>query len=70
MGKTIENLLLMSCRSPFLDNDKIYPPLGNLYLHQVILNHRPNTLVSIQDDYNFNEYNWLNKLVKFFLTRR
>lgn len=32
----IENILLSSCSSPFLDNDKVYPPLGLLYLHQSI----------------------------------
>lgn len=33
---SIEDICLLSCRSPFLDDAKIYVPLGNLYLKSFI----------------------------------
>jgi len=50
--KMLEKLLMVSCRSSFLDDDKIYPPLGMLYLHQVLKENRPNIEVTITDEYN------------------
>ena len=44
------NLGLASCRSPFLDDDKIYVPLGNLYLKSYLAKHAPNVTVTILDD--------------------
>ena len=31
-----EKVLLVSLRSPFLDNDKVYPALANLYLQSAL----------------------------------
>ena len=56
---TLENILLLSCRSPFLDDDKIYPPLANLYLHQKVLNERSNVRVTVTDDYDLENPDWL-----------
>ena len=55
----IERLLLISCRSPFLDNDKIYPPLGLMYLHQAIKQTLP-VNVTITDKYDFTDPKWLD----------
>ena len=41
---------LVSLRSSFLDNDKIYPPLANLYLHQKIKETMPKVEVNITDN--------------------
>jgi len=46
----IENILLTACRSPFLDNDRIYPPLGILYLHQAIKENYPDLKVWVTDE--------------------
>src|SRR3990167_11264981 len=55
---SLENILLLSCRSSYLDSDKIYPPLANLYLYSAIKKENPNTKVTITDDYNLNNYYW------------
>ena len=56
---SLENLLLVSCRSPFLDDDKVYPPLAHLYLHQVIKEELPNVNVTITDTYDLEDGAWL-----------
>jgi radical SAM superfamily enzyme YgiQ (UPF0313 family) len=46
---------LVSLRSPFLDDSKIYPPLANLYLKAFVNHHNPQHCVTIvDDDYNLN----------------
>ena len=47
----LENILLLSCRSEYLDSDKVYPPLANLYLHSAIKREHPEVRVTITDDY-------------------
>jgi radical SAM superfamily enzyme YgiQ (UPF0313 family) len=54
----MDNVLLLSCRSPFLDNDKIYPPLANLYLHGAVKRDNPNVRVTVKDDYDLNNLDW------------
>ena len=56
----LENILLLSCRSPFLDSDRVYPPLANLYLHQAIKERHPNVRVTVADDYDLEDSQWLN----------
>lgn len=58
----IENILLLSCRSSYLDSDKVYPPLANLYLHQKLLNERPNINVTVTDNYNLDNDEWLKDI--------
>src|SRR3990167_2059443 len=48
-------ITLVSLRSGFLDNDKIYPPLANLYLHQKIKLERPDVQVRITDSPSLEE---------------
>jgi radical SAM superfamily enzyme YgiQ (UPF0313 family) len=48
----VSNLALVSCRSSFLDNDRIYPPLGLLYLDAVIEQKAPQVKVSLIDEYD------------------
>ena len=52
MGKSprIEKVLLTSCRSDHLDSDKVYPPLGILYLKSAINAARPYVQVDISDE--------------------
>jgi anaerobic magnesium-protoporphyrin IX monomethyl ester cyclase len=53
----MKRILLMSCRSPFLDDSKIYPPLANLYLKSYVENHsRDIEVVLGDDDYNAVDY--------------
>ena len=42
---------LVSCRSPFLDDDRIYPPLGLLYLKSAVAAQVPDVQVEVVDDY-------------------
>lgn len=46
----LENLLLLSCRSPFLDDSKIYAPMANLYLKSFVERELPNVNVTLADD--------------------
>ncbi|MEK6932284.1 MAG: radical SAM protein [Nanoarchaeota archaeon] len=48
--KKIESLLLLSCRSPFLDDDKIYVPMANLYLKSYVNKYLPDVNVILADD--------------------
>jgi len=45
------SVLLTSMRSPYLDDDKVYPPLGLLYLKSFLQQY--NIKVSIDDDFDF-----------------
>lgn len=49
---SLENILLMSCRSPYLDSDKIYPPLGLLYLKSSAEQQLPGVNIDLCDDYD------------------
>src|SRR3990167_5943508 len=46
----LEKLLLLSCRSPFLDDSKIYAPMANLYLKAFVNRQLPNVEVTLGDD--------------------
>lgn len=48
--QSIKNLLLLSCRSPFLDDSKVYCPLANLYLKSYVNQHLPGVHVVVGDD--------------------
>ena len=45
-------LVLVSCRSPFLDDDRIYPPLGLLYLKAAVQAAVPGIQVDVVDEYD------------------
>lgn len=54
------NLLLLSCRSPFLDDAKVYPPLANLYLKSYVEHCLPDTRVIVgDDDYDVENLAWV-----------
>lgn len=54
--KKIESLLLLSCRSPFLDDSKIYAPMANLYLKSFVNQYLPGVNVVLGDDgYNLSD---------------
>ena len=56
----IENLLMLSCRSPFLDDSKVYVPMASLYLKSYVEKHTPRIEVTLGDDeYNFDNKQWL-----------
>lgn len=59
---SLQNILLLSCRSPYLDSDKVYPPLGNLYLHTAINNARPQVNVTVTDNYSLENTEWLKDI--------
>ena len=60
---SLSKLLLMSLRSPYIDDEKIYPPLGILYLKSAV--EQKGIEVDITDDYDlskpesFYPYNWI-----------
>jgi len=62
--KKKERLLLMSLRSPYLDDEKVYPPLGILYLKSAV-EKETNVKVDIADEYipekldTFEPYDWI-----------
>ena len=58
---SLESLLLLSCRSPFLDDSKIYVPLANLYLKSFVNECLPYVRVELGDD----EYTDLNRFEEF-----
>lgn len=51
----IDNILILSCRSPYLDNSKVYVPLASLYLKSYINKNAPKVNVILGDD-NYNLY--------------
>ena len=56
----MENILLLSCRSPFLDDSKIYAPMANLYLKAYMNKFSPATNVVLGDDsYSLQSQAWL-----------
>lgn len=55
-----KSLLLMSCRSPYLDSDKVYPPLANLYLKAAVNEQLPNTKVDLADEYDLSDKTMFN----------
>jgi radical SAM superfamily enzyme YgiQ (UPF0313 family) len=46
----IRSLALASCRSPFVDDSRIYCPLANLYLKAYVNRHAPEVEVVVVDD--------------------
>lgn len=46
----MKKVALMSCRSPFLDDSKVYVPLANLYLKSYIEQHHKNIEITLLDD--------------------
>jgi anaerobic magnesium-protoporphyrin IX monomethyl ester cyclase len=52
---------LLSLRSPFLDDSKVYPPLSNLYLKSYIEKHTNHKVIVIDDDYNFEDKSWIDQ---------
>lgn len=48
-------LSLVSCRSPFLDDDRIYPPLGLLYLKSAVTAAVPDVEVTVVDSYDVDD---------------
>jgi anaerobic magnesium-protoporphyrin IX monomethyl ester cyclase len=55
------NLLLLSCRSPFLDDAKVYCPLANLYLKSYVKHCLPGTQVTVgDDDYDVDDLAWVS----------
>lgn len=50
-----QSIILLSCRSPFLDDSKIYCPLSNLYLKAYLGHYLPHVQVALgDDDYDLN----------------
>ena len=57
-----KRLALLSCRSPFLDDSKIYCPLANLYLASYVRACLPAVEVVVcDDDYDFGDLSWLSE---------
>ncbi|MEK6878487.1 MAG: radical SAM protein [Nanoarchaeota archaeon] len=45
-------LALVSCRSPFVDDSKIYPPLGIMYLESIVQRELPRIETTLIDEYD------------------
>ena len=50
MSKVLEDVVLMSLRSPFLDDSKIYSPMANLYLKSFLAREFPEINITLGDD--------------------
>ncbi len=48
-------IALVSCRSPFLDDDRIYPPLGLLYLKSALAAQVPGAEITVTDEYDLDD---------------
>jgi radical SAM superfamily enzyme YgiQ (UPF0313 family) len=46
----LENILILSCRSPYLDNSKVYVPMASLYLKSFVDKHAPHAKIYLGDD--------------------
>lgn len=56
---TLDSILLLSCRSPFLDDSKIYAPMANLYLKSFVNKHLPHVNIVLgDDDYTLQDLSW------------
>jgi len=55
MNKKIKSILLLVCKSPFLDDDRIYVPMGILYIDAAIKKYLPEVQVEISNDYDLSE---------------
>jgi len=53
---SLEKIALVSCRSPYVDDDKVYPPLGILYLKSYVEEHT-DWEVDLFDSYDLNDPN-------------
>lgn len=51
----LNNTLLLTCRSDFLDDDKVYPPLVTMYLKSWIKREIPEATVEINDEYDLED---------------
>ena len=45
----------MSCRSPFMEDDRIYPPLGLLYLKAAVHRELPDAEIDVVDSYDLDD---------------
>lgn len=62
MGEEKNSILLMSLRSPYLDDEKIYAPLGLLYLKSAVDKELPEFKVDLADEYDLSD---LSKFEKY-----
>src|SRR3990167_7926523 len=57
--RKMKNLLMLSLRSPYLDDSKIYTPMASLYLKAYLNKNAPNTEVVLGDDeYSTTDFRW------------
>jgi len=55
MSKRLNSILILTCKSPHIDNARVHIPMGILYLDAAIKRDLPNLTVEIDDDYDLTE---------------
>lgn len=55
MAKPLQRILLLTCKSPYLDDARIHVPMGVLYLDAAVKRDLPGVAIDIDDDYDLSE---------------
>lgn len=55
MTKRLKSILLLTCKSPYLDDPRMHAPMGILYLDAAIKRDLPDVKVEIDDDYDLSD---------------
>src|SRR3989338_7374309 len=55
MARRLKSILLLTCKSPFLDDPKMHAPMGVLYLDAAVKRALPDVKIEIDDDYDLSD---------------
>ncbi|MFH0732468.1 MAG: radical SAM protein [Candidatus Omnitrophota bacterium] len=54
-AKPLKSILLLTCKSPYLDDPRVHAPMGVLYLDAAVKRDLPHVKVEIDDDYDLTD---------------
>jgi anaerobic magnesium-protoporphyrin IX monomethyl ester cyclase len=55
MARRLKSILLLTCKSPFLDDPRMHAPMGVLYLDAAVKRDLPDVKIEIDDDYDLSD---------------
>lgn len=55
MAKRLKSILLLTCKSPYLDDPRVHAPMGILYLDAAIKRDLPDIRIEVEDEYDFTD---------------
>lgn len=55
MAKQLKSILLLTCKSPYLDDPRVHAPMGILYLDAAIKRDLPQVRVEVEDEYDLSD---------------